>query len=261
MATRHIRNLLGSPVLIKDQGVTIPITPDYLIEPDEYQRWALSVDIDTALDAGDIIVVHNGIVLSIFDSKCLIHEITDYLTTEHANPAPSQINYFTKILRFIGPIFTVTNGGSGRTDIAAQLSGSAEGKETTYQFFNNGANIKDKWFDHEGANITCDTTPGVIAANSKARQITFSNVRDNSNLFVDIYKNGTAPGNLFFTWDVLAKRIAWKTNGLDAITFATGDRVRIFGRDAGGITPSKAVVKITLVNTDNILGEGGFATL
>lgn len=254
-STRTIQNTSGSTILIDDIGVAISTTL-YVIPPERYWYFASSSDIDTFIDSGDFIVSHNGTALSPFDAKCLIHEATDYMSTEVDTPLVSGVNYQTKNLRFQGPIFVVSRPQEGDTYVGLRLSGSAEGKEAGYQFFNNGANIKDKWLDHEGSNIPCDGVPGVVATTSKMRQITYTNDRKNSRIFIDIYKNGMLPGNLLFSWDISGCQYAWKTNGLDSVTFMAGDSIRVFARDNGGVSPSKAVVKITLVNLDNVLGEG-----
>jgi len=258
--TRQLQNIAGTPTFIADIGINILATTTYLIPPERYWYFASSSDIDTFIDAGTLKVIHNGVTLNAFDGKCLIHEGTDYMVTEVDTPSVQVVTRQTKILRLIGPIFQTTNPADGRTDLNIQLSGSAEGKEQTYQFFNNGANIKDKWLDHEGSNIPCDDTPGVIGANSKMRQITYSNARNNSNIGILVYRNGMTPGDLIFTWEIDSKQVAWKTNGLDSNTFSIGDTIRVYAEDRSGTSPTKAVVKITLVNTDNVVGEGGHAS-
>ena len=164
-------------------------------------------------------------------------------------------------LNFEGANLNVVDDGCGKATVTSNPQNSSLGKEHGYEFFNNGANIKDKWFDIVGASIPCNDTPGVVTADGKLRSLSYSNNRNNSNIILEIYKNGTDPGDLVFTWVIDGCRTAWKTNGLDAITFAAGDEIRLFAKGTPGTAPSKAVVKIIMINTTDDVEEGCNPTL
>lgn len=259
--TRQLNNTTLADIFISDVGIAIPVGL-YTMPPERYWYFASSEDIDPYITSGDLEVVHNGVTLSAFDGDCLIHEATDYTTIEKDNPSVQVVAQQAKTIRYTGPIFTVTKPTDDRIDVGVQLSGSAEGKEATYQFFKNG-NINNAWMDHEGGSITSDGTPGVITANCRIRAATFSNNRDDSSIDLQFFRNGTTLASLYFTWEIRNKRVAWKTNSpIETLTFNAGDTLRVFGQTAGvgGTKPRSVVVKITLINTDDILGEGGSAT-
>ena len=251
-----IVNNTGSAVPIKDVGDEVPASGFILIPNYDRHKFADSVDIDALLDAVTLSIEHNSIVLNAFDGKCLVHEETDYHTSEKDTPSISVVTQKTKVIRYIGSVWVVTNPAPGRTEVATTLSNTAEGKESSLEFFDNGT-VNDKWLNLVGANTPSDNTPGILSSNCKLRSITYTNAKNDTGGDIEVYKNGLTVPFIFFTWQIRDSRYAWKTNGLDAITFSAGDRCRVFIRGIGGQTnPSKAVVILTFVNTDDILGEG-----
>lgn len=51
-----LKNQTVSAIVITDTGVTVPVSPDYTIPPQDYALWAASTDIVTPVNAGDIII-------------------------------------------------------------------------------------------------------------------------------------------------------------------------------------------------------------
>ena len=252
--TREARNNIGSDVFIDDIGETVNTGETKVIHPTKYGHWAASVDVDAYIDSGDITIIHNGLDLVPAQGKCLVHELTDYMESIKTYPSVQSILRQTKKIRYVGPFWDLSVSGN-TLDIAAQFSATAEGKETNLEFFD-GGNVDNSWLNLVGANINSDDTPGVITANCKLRAISFTNTRSNASTDIRLYKNGTSIPNLFYTWEIRGSRYAWKTNGLDAVTFSIGDTVRVYYASAPGQSPQNSVCILTFVNTDNVLGEG-----
>jgi len=180
---------------------------------------------------------------------------------ETVSGVPMLREQITRNIEFDSPIVSVTPvPGERRAIITVDPSQSGLGKDASFQFFNNGANIKDKWLDHEGSNINCLATPGVVPNNSKLRFITFSNTRDGSDIDLLIYKNGTDPADLFHKWEIRDARRGFDSTLLaENLLFAAGDTIRVFMADPGpglGPSPNKAVIKISMINTDDSATSG-----
>ena len=252
--TREARNNIGSDVFIDDIGETVNAGETKVIHPTKYGHWAASVDVDGYIDANDITIVHNGVDLNADDAKCLVHEMTDYAQSIKTFPSVTQLLRQTKAVRYVGPFWNLSVSGN-TLDIGAEFSNTSEGKDNTLEFFDNG-NASDTWLNLVGAQTPCDDTPGVISSNCKLRAITYTNTRDNSSIDVQVFKNGLAIPDIYFTWEIRGARYGWKTNGLDAITFNIGDSVRVYYQGVPGQSPQKSVCILTFVNTDGILGEG-----
>lgn len=260
-AAFRLNNQTGSLVKISDVGDEVQASSFIDVPNYDRHKYADSIDIDPLVNGGTLVVEHPlGTLLNAFDGLCLIHEETYFHTSEVDTPSVAVVTERTKVVRYIGPPWMVTNPAPGYTYVELNLSNTAEGKEATYQFFNNGSNIQNKWLDHEGSNIPSDMTPGVVSANSKVRAITYSNDRDNTDIDIQIYRNGITPGDMIFAWQLRDCRLAYKTDFDGSLPFNRGDTVRMFAKKVvggpGGQNPTKAVIKLTLINTDDIKAEG-----
>ena len=253
--TREARNNIGTDVFITDIGETVNTAETKVIHPTKYGHWAASVDVDAYIDSGDITIIHNGLDLVPAQGKCLVHELTDYMESIKTYPSVQSILRQTKKIRFVGSFWDLSVSGTS-LDVNLELSNTAEGKESSLEFFDNGT-VNNKWLNLVGANTPSNNSPGILSSNCKLRSITYTNSNNDTGCDIEVYKNGLTVPFIVFTWQIRDSRYAWKTNGLDAITFSAGDRCRVFIKGIGGQTnPSKAVVILTFVNTDDILGEG-----
>ncbi len=145
--------------------------------------------------------------------------------------------------------------------IEEAATGTVSSRTIEYSFFNSGANIKNKWLDIEASNIPVNDTPAVVPFDAQLLGLTYSNSKDSSTIDIEIYKNGTAPGDKVFTWDINTARYAWKSTGLSGVTFSQGDVFFVFAKGAGGTAPQRPVVKLTILATSTTPGEGSSATL
>jgi hypothetical protein len=118
-------------------------------------------------------------------------------------------------------------------------------------------NTKDKWLKAGDSGVKCsDKRPVIIVAPSVLSGLTFSNENNNTTTDVEIYKNGS----LFYTWSVVDKRIAYKTNDLHTLTLAAGDYIGVFVRDTG-TTPKNVYVTVSYRYTDLQVSESGVASI
>ncbi len=125
--------------------------------------------------------------------------------------------------------------------------------------FMNDKTTTNKWLTVSGTpGSTSDTAPVAVPFNAVLFALSFTNIIDNTGTDIEIYKNAT----LLFTWEVRLKRHAYKTNGLEAVTFTAGDALSVYMRDVTGSTdPDDPVVNIHYSFTDGTMGEGGSSTL
>ena len=74
---------------------------------------------------------------------------------------------------------------------------------------------------------------------------------------IEIYKNGVAPGDVIFTWQIRNKRTAFKLNGLSGVTYSAGDRILIFAKNFGSNDPVDVTIQVFFDTTNNPVTEGG----
>ncbi len=125
----------------------------------------------------------------------------------------------------------------------------------TIVFFNDGV-ASNKWMKIvEASGRTSDLTPHVFLFDAVIYGLSFVNHLDSRDSDIELYKNGT----LLFTWSIVTKRWAYKTNGLSAVTFAAGDRLSIFMSDTGA-DPNDAILTLYFSFLNGTQGEGGAAS-
>lgn len=113
MAILVLENQTVSTIVVDDVGVPVPGSGTYDIQPQDYGYWAASVDIDTHLTSGDLILQRDGVDLSSDDAKELLHRLRILKV----------LNDSTLIKRDIIELdfddsFDVTDGGYGRASIS-----------------------------------------------------------------------------------------------------------------------------------------------
>ena len=124
----------------------------------------------------------------------------------------------------------------------------------TLAFEKNGK-CKDKWLGF-GAAKSSDLVPFVLPMPIKLSALSFTNMVDNVDTDVEIYRNGTK----IYTWEIRDKRYAWKTQGMFTLTFDAGDRLGIFLKDQGD-DPKQAIVVLHYTTLTHVVGEGWSSTL
>ena len=98
--------------------------------------------------------------------------------------------------------------------------------------------------------------PAVFMSDAVISGLTWVCYTNNADADIEIYKNGS----LHFTWNLINKRKAYKTNGLSGVTFAAGDALSI--KVVQGTTrPYYPAVGVYYRYTLETTGEGGTSTL
>ena len=114
---------------------------------------------------------------------------------------------------------------------------------------------RNKWLGF-GSSKSSNIIPYVIPCPMKITAITFTNAINGVDTDIEIYKNGT----LLYTWSIVDKRWAWKTEGLHTLTFEVGDRIGIYLKDRG-TDPRNVIVTLHYASWYHTVGEGGSSTL
>jgi hypothetical protein len=246
--SRVLNTTTGSSVFIEDIGVSINPGEPYTIHPNNYGRFAASVDIDTLIDDGDITLTLFAELLTPIDAKRVINELSPFIAA-----FDTQQNLLQPVVRYIevdGTLLAIEDLGDGQTRLKANLSSTIQGRLISFSFKNSG-NTSNKWVSFGASSATSNSVPFVCPFNLVLCAITFSNEDDNESSDIEVYKNGS----LLFTWEVRNKRTAYKSNF--AQNFSAGDRISIFMRKAQGKTPNNPVLEVILLISDNVVGEGG----
>lgn len=125
----------------------------------------------------------------------------------------------------------------------------------TIVFFNDGIS-SNKWMKIvDASGRTSDLTPHVFLFDAVIYGISFVNHLDSRSSDIELYKNGT----LLFTWSIVTKRWAYKTNGLSSLTFSAGDRLSIFMSDTGS-DANDPILTLYFSFLNETQGEGGAAS-
>lgn len=125
----------------------------------------------------------------------------------------------------------------------------------TIVFFSDGIG-SNKWMKIvEASGRTSDLTPHVFLFDAEIYGISFVNHLDSRSSDIELYKNGT----LLFTWSIVTKRWAYKTNGLSSLTFSAGDRLSIFMSDTGS-DANDPILTLYFSFLNATQGEGGAAS-
>ena len=115
--------------------------------------------------------------------------------------------------------------------------------------------FRNEWAEINVSSIKSNTTVEVIPFNCKLISLVYSNKNTSTELDFEIYKNGLSSSNKVFTWEIRDAKVAWKTTGLDLITFSPGDRLSFYVKDQG-TNATDGFIKMTFETTDNILSDG-----
>lgn len=245
-----LKNTTVSPVSVSDTGITIAASPgSYIIPPQDYMLWAASTDVIPLINSG-VIVINDGVLdLNPANGIALARAI-DFL--EHPDTAFN--------VRFLAVPERPNGFASKNVQEAIEEAKSAiEGKISVLPTFLNNGLTSNKWLSLDGAMGPSDTLPAVTSYDSKIAGLTYINTNNDSDVDIEFYKNGTAPGNLLFVWQIRDKRHAWKTNGLDSYTFMRGDRISCFAKAVVGVSARDVIVNVFVQSTNSLVGEGGGA--
>lgn len=159
-------------------------------------------------------------------------------------------------------IIDVTSGISAETNTDADgyckvtlKGGSFLGSDIQHTFVDNETSA-NKWLNTASSGITSDKVGGVMPFDADMIALTTNNELTNRDYDLEFYKNGTAPGDIVFTWEIRGFKYKYKTD-LPAIAFVAGDRVRVFLRKVNNQTPRGVVVNVVLSINNDATGEGG----
>ena len=245
--SKIIKNTTISDISLKDAGITIPASSQYEIEPQDYLLWATDdvlTEISSYLTSGDL-VVNDGINdLSATDGTYYL-KYPDSAFNQRFLSEPDRSNGFT---------------AKTVQEAIEESKANIEGKTTALPSFMNNGITKNKWLALDRSMSSSNELPAIIAYDSTIASIVFINKNDDSDVDIELYKNGI----LDFTWELRNKRWAYKTNGLTSINLVAGDKLSCFAREVTGgtgVDPTSVILDVVLRSTSSITGEGGSSTL
>lgn len=106
-----LKNQTASPIFIDDMGVEIPASSNYTIVESEYTRWAGSIDIDTEINASNIIVNDGTNDLSISDGIRFLK----YADRAYIQKDDVDVTRVNTTLNFEGAVGVADDGGGKAT--------------------------------------------------------------------------------------------------------------------------------------------------
>ena len=197
------------------------------------------------------IVVNDGVLDLTVANGIALDRAIDYL--KHPDTAFN--------IRFLAEPERSNGFGAKNVQEAIEEARSAiEGKISALPTFLNNGLTSNKWLKLDGSMGSSDILPAISSYDGKLAGMTYINTNDGSNVDIEFYKNGTAPGNLLFTWQIRNKRHAYKTNGLDSYTMLRGDRISCFAKLTSGTNARDVIVYVFVQSTNSVIGEGGGST-
>lgn len=234
MTIAQFRNDSVSTIYLEDYGHQRIVVSEVVTMTDEAQKtkFGESIQLDTLLSAGDLVYIDDlGVDRSYADAARILDDTPDLLKG---------------------------GGDAGEilsTDVAGDLVWTKiEGG--TVIFFDDGAGSANLWLKvTEGQAGTSNLEPVIMPFDSIIYAITFVNKDDSIGGDIELYKNGS----LLFTWNIVNKRWAYKTDGLSAVTFSAGDRLSIYLRSIGE-DPNDPMVTIHYSFLNSVTGSGGAET-
>lgn len=231
--SKLIENTTVAAIELNDLGITIPALSTYEIGDLRPDFVELSDDLDAKIQTGDIKLIES-------------EGPTVYYSAAQAS----------RILR--RETTSILAGGLDGELLCSSPSGALVWTQSvggTIVFFNDGIS-SNKWMKIvDASGRTSDLTPHVFLFDAVIYGISFVNHLDSRSSDIEFYKNGT----LLFTWSIVTKRWAYKTNGLSSLTFSAGDRLSIFMSDTGS-DANDPILTLYFSFLNETQGEGGAAS-
>ena len=146
-------------------------------------------------------------------------------------------------------------GEKAAVDTALAETAAMPNAESHYNFLHWGAAKGSVWARFNFV-MPSNLMPAVFANDAVVSGLTWVCYTNNADCDVQIFKNNS----LHFTWSLINKRVAYKTDGLAGVTFAAGDRmsIKLVGGTQPPFYPSLAVY---YRYTGSGTGEGGSSTI
>lgn len=235
-----VKNTTGSDIFINSSGQNVPASGQITVDPKLYGTYSGSVATgqpseDTAfvaqINSGDIVI--NDSIRDLTAAEGLRFLEDFQITSISINNTPVANN--VRNVNVIGQDVSSTVVGD-TVNITVGGEDSNIGRVFTLIFGETGS-ATNEYLDNIADGKTTDDTPHVVPFPCEVIAYTFSNSDDNSDTNIEIYSvaegNGNGPATLKDTWSLTDTRTARKSNFGSPITFAAGDKIVVFVRDAG----------------------------
>lgn len=261
MANRTIvlKNVTNDPIVIR--GRRIPANDQIGIYLPDREQYAQNGALMQYIDNGDIVVNDGTQDLPASLGKAHIQSeipinptipgtgstVIPIGTTAERPPAPvaGMMRYNTDLGNI--EIYQNTQWSLvGSTGSAAATSG-------TLAFVQHGG-VKNRWLHaHNDVGQTSDRQPAILPFPGRFTAVTFTNDSDDASTDLELYVNGS----LEFTWTITTMRNAWKSSGINTVTFNAGDEFSVFLRENGNRSPQQPKIVFYWMYTDGTESEGG----
>lgn len=136
-----------------------------------------------------------------------------------------------KLVPGAGITFTENNDGGNET-LTIATANTFQNRLWSCTFVDN-AGALNSWYRVSDDGIESDGSPYVVPFACEIVAWSWANDRNGADVDVEIYVNGTAPGNLVSTLVIRNSRYAWDST-ITPVALAAGSRLSVFGVDQGG---------------------------
>jgi hypothetical protein len=135
--------------------------------------------------------------------------------------------------------------------------GTAVGRLFDRRTFSNGI-ASNKWLTQFFTSTATDTVPLHITFDYELYGVTFGNKNTDVYCDVEIYKNGTDPGDLVFTMEVRGFQFYHDTTVTNHFNGSLGDNISVYIKQvSGGDNAADVFVDLFFRITSNTVGQGG----
>jgi hypothetical protein len=253
---KNLKNTTGSDIFIADVGVNLPANSTYTIPPQRYWYWTDSVDIDTHVNSGSVIVNDGDNDLISSTGLTYLKQIFPSISDNVGIVIPSSVG-----LKFVGAGISITESSKKIASVNVDHTGGGSILSRIWHvtFSGKGAS-ENAWLSYYGTGNSGDKTQCPIPWNSKIVGLSFSTKKCDTNTDVEIYVaaagTGTSPLIQAYVWEIRNARTATKVIFPTPINFGRGDKIGTFFRKvSGGQKPQNCDLTIFFQITDESLQD------
>jgi len=211
----------------------------------------------------DIDIVPGNILTSTLNNDANFADDQNIWLTITADTGSTAANTTTDTVTIAGGTNVTTSIVGDVLTINSMAGVGGEGQSGTLSFFHDSGtenvflSIDNHHQEPSGPQSQGTSVPAIMPFDGGVYAITFINRNDSVETDLEFYINGTVA----FTWSIVNKKWARKSDGLSALSFSAGDQIGLFAKKVSGQKPDTVSVYMYYVFTNGTEEEGGDTTL